>query len=541
MELRQYFNTIRKWLWLILLATLVATVSSFIATRQQPPIFSSKTTLIVGSTIENPNPTGNDIWLGQQLAQTYAELAKRDAIKQGAMQALGLAWLPQYSVTLVPNTQLLEINVVDTDPVRAQAVAQEVARQLIEQSPSAPEREQIDRQAFVTKQLQELETNIDATKVRIEELQTQLAGMFSARQIADTQTQIAALEQKQASYQANYATLLSFVSGGANSIRVVEPATLPTVPIGPNKGMTILLAAAIGLLLALGAAFLLDYLDDTIKTPEDVQSATHLATLGAIARIEGETAADRLVTVSQPKSPNAEAYRVLRTNLLFSAVDNPPRSLLVTSSSPGEGKSTTLANLGVVMAQQGQRVVLVDSDLRRPTLHRLFQLPNSTGLTNALLQEHPTTRTCMQPTQVENLSVLTTGPLPPNPAELLGSGRFGELLKDLYQHADVVLLDSPPALAVTDAPVLARQVDGVLLIVDTGATRRQAAASAQETLNKVGAKVLGVALNRLKPKGSSYYYYYHHYYSDDESSDDKTKSKRRRQPQGWRRWLPRSS
>ena len=196
MELRQYFNTIRKWLWLILLATLVATVSSFIATRQQPPIYSSKTTLIVGSTIENPNPTGNDIWLGQQLAQTYAELAKRDAIKQGAMQALGLTWLPQYSVTLVPNTQLLEINVVDTDPVRAQAVAQEVARQLIEQSPSAPEREQIDRQAFVTKQLQELETNIDATKVRIEELQTQLAGMFSARQIADTQTQIAALGAK---------------------------------------------------------------------------------------------------------------------------------------------------------------------------------------------------------------------------------------------------------------------------------------------------------------------------------------------------------
>lgn len=541
MELRQYFNTIRKWLWLILLATLVATVSSFIATRQQLPIYSSKTTLMVGSTIENSNPNANDLWLGQQLAQTYAELAKRDAIKRGALQALGLTSLPQYSVTLVPNTQLLEINVVDTSPERAQAVTQELARQLIEQSPSAPEREQIDRQTFVTKQLQELETNIDATKARIEELQTQLADMFSARQIADTQTQISALEQKQASYQANYASLLSFVSGGANSIRVVEPATLPTIPIGSNKGTTILLAATIGLLLALGAAFLLDYLDDTIKTPEDVQVTTHLATLGAIARIEGEKVADKLVTISHPKSPNAEAYRILRTNLLFSAVDNPPRTLLVTSSSPTEGKSTTLANLGVVMAQQGQRVVLVDSDLRRPTLHRLFQLPNSAGLTNALLHEHPTAKTLMQPTQVENLSVLTTGPLPPNPAELLGSARFDELLKDLHLHADVILLDSPPALAVTDAPVLARKVDGVLLVVDAGVTRRQWAVSAQETLNKVGAKVLGVALNRLKPKSSSYYYYYHHYYSDDGSSDDKTQSKRRRQFPGWRRWLPRSS
>ncbi len=536
MELRHYFNTIRKWLWLIVLATAVATAASFIATRQQAPIYSSKTTLIVGSTIENPNPTGNDIWLGQQLAQTYAELAKRDAIKQGAMQALGLAWLPQYTVTLVPNTQLLEVNVIDTSPERAQAVARELARQLIEQSPSAPEREQIDRQAFVTKQLQELEANIDATKARIEELQTQLVDMFSARQIADTQTQIAGLEQKQASYQSNYTALLSFVSGGANSIRVVEPAPLPTAPIGPNTGMTILLAAAIGMLLALGAAFLLDYLDDTIKTPEDVQSATHLATLGAIARIEGETAADKLVTVSQPKSPNAEAYRILRTNLLFSAVDNPPRSLLVTSSSPGEGKSTTLANLGVVMAQQGQRVVLVDGDLRRPTLHRLFQVPNATGLTNALLNEHPTAAPFIQSTPVENLSILTSGPLPPNPAELLGSARFGELLRDIHQHADVILIDSPPALAVTDAPVLARQVDGVLLIVDAGVTRRQWAASAQETLSKVGAKVLGVGLNRLQPKSSGYYYYYHHYYSDD-----KAQSQRGRQPRGWRRWLPGSS
>ena len=542
MELRQYFNTLRKWFWLIALATLVAVVSSFLATRQQPPIFSSKTTLIVGSTIENPNPTGNDFYLGQQLAQTYAELAKRDAIKEAAMQALGFAtWFPEYSVTLVPNTQLLEINVVDTSPERAQVVAQELAKQLIEQSPSAPEREQRDRQAFVNKQLQELETNMDATKARITELQTQLAGMFSARQIADTQTQIGGLEQKLADYQANYASLLTFVQGGVNSIRVVEPASLPIVPIGPNKGMTILLAAAIGLLLALGAAFLLDYLDDTIKTPEDVQSATHLATLGAIARIAGETVAEKLITILQPKSPNAEAYRVLRTNLLFSAVDNPPRTLLITSASPGEGKSTTLANLGVVMAQQGQRVILVDSDLRRPTLHRLFQAPNAAGLTNALLHDQPSAAPFLQATLVDNLSLLTSGPLPPNPAELLGSARFGELLRDLQQHADVVLLDSPPALAVTDAPVLARQVDGVLLVVDAGATRRQWAANAQETLSKVGAKVLGVAINRLKPGSSGYYYYYHHYYYSSEDGGEESHGKRRRKSRGLGRWLPRLS
>lgn len=539
MELRQYFNTLRKWFWLIALATLVAAASSFLATRQQPPNYSSKTTLIVGSTIENPNPSGNDIWLGQQLAQTYAELAKRDVIKLATMQALGLSWLPKYTVTLVPNTQLLEINVVDASPERAQAVAQELAHQLIEQSPSAPELEQRDRQAFVNRQLQDLETNIDATRARIQELQDQLAGMFSARQIADTQAQIAGLEQKLASYQANYASLLTFVEGGVNRIRVVEPASLPVTPIGPNKALTILLAAAIGLALAVGAAFLLDYLDDTIKSPEDVQSSTQLATLGAIARIEGETVAEKLVTIAQPKSPNAEAYRILRTNLLFSAVDNPPRTLLITSANPGEGKTTTLANLGVVMAQQGQRVVLLDCDLRRPTLHRFFQTANNAGLTNALLHEQPGALSYLLPTGVENLSLLPTGPLPPNPAELLGSARFGELLNELQRHADVILLDSPPALAVTDAPVLARQVDGVLLVVDAGATRRQWAASARETLSKVGAKLLGVALNRLNPGSSGYYYYYHYYYSDE--GGDAAGGKRRRTPRGLGRRLPRLS
>ncbi len=204
--------------------------------------------------------------------------------------ALGLTWLPAYDVALVPNTQLLEIRVIDTDPLRAQAVATELVRQLVERSPSATDRDRQDRRLFVTRQLQELETNIDNTTTRIDDLQLQLAGMFSARQIADTQTQISALEQKLNSYQANYAQLLTFLQGGVNTINVVEPASLPTVPIGPNKTMTILLAAVIGLLLALGAAFLLDYLDDTLKTADDVRAATDLPTLGAITRIDAEQA-----------------------------------------------------------------------------------------------------------------------------------------------------------------------------------------------------------------------------------------------------------
>lgn len=536
MELRQYFHTIRKWFWLIALATAVATASSFLATRQQPPIYAAKTTLMVGRTIENPNPTGNEVWLGQQLAQTYAELAKRDFVRTATMEALGLTWLPEYTVSLVPNTQLLEIKVVDTDVQRAQVVANELARQLIEQSPSASERESQQRRDFVAQQLQQLEKNIDETGNKIGELQQQLAGMFSARQIADTQTQISALEQKRNTYQANYAQLLSFLEGGVNTLVVVEPARLPVAPIGPNKGMTILLAAAIGLLLALGAAFLLDYLDDTIKTPDQVKDILHLSTLGAITRLEGESVEDKLIAARQPKSPAAEAYRVLRTNILFSALDNPPATLMVTSGNPAEGKSTTLANLAVVMAQQGQRIVLVDADLRRPIQHRLFHRPNNIGLTNAVLQEQPNLADFLQSTEQENLWLFPSGPLPPNPAELLGSARFAGMLQALRRHADVILFDSPPALAVTDAAILARQVDGVVLVVDSGVTRRQTALNTRETLEKVGARVLGVTLNRLKPQASGYYYQYQYYAQDGEGKGPGSSKGRR--PQGWRRWLP---
>ncbi|HRX01807.1 MAG: polysaccharide biosynthesis tyrosine autokinase [Anaerolineae bacterium] len=542
MELRQYFNTFRKWLWLIVLATLVATAASFLATRQQAPIYAAKTSLMVGQTLENPNPTGNDVWLGQQLAQTYAEIAKRDLVRGTTMEALGLSWLPEYTVQLVPNTQLLEIRVVDTNPVRAQAVAAELANQLILQSPSASDRTRQDRREFVTRQLQELETNIDETKARIDDLQQQLAGMFSARQIADTQTQINALEQKLNSYQGNYASLLSFLEGGVNTINVVEPATLPTTPIGPNKGMTILLAAAIGFLLAAGAAFLLDYLDDTLKTPDDIKDALDVTTLGAIARIEGDNPDERLVTALYPKSPAAEAFRVLRTNIQFSSLDNPPRRLMVTSSSPSEGKSTTLANLAVVIAQQGQRVVVLDTDLRRPTLHRIFQVPNNAGLTNALLQEHPSHGGFLQQTKIDNLQILTTGPLPPNPAELLSSAKFAALIESLQDQVDVLMFDSPPVMAVTDAAILARQMDGVVLVIDAGATRRDWAINAKESLDKVGAHILGVALNRLRPQAGGYYYYYYNrdYTYGDENNNDGRRS-RKRSSHSKRRWLPRTS
>ncbi|WP_029215139.1 CpsD/CapB family tyrosine-protein kinase [Kallotenue papyrolyticum] len=214
--------------------------------------------------------------------------------------------------------------------------------------------------------------------------------------------------------------------------------------------------------------------------------------------------AEQLIALRDPRSPAAEAYRALRTNIQFSSLDRPLRTLLVTSTAPDEGKSTTLANLAVTMAQAEQRVLLVDCDLRRPSLHTLFGLPNEVGLTNLLLQESGDLPA--QPTEVPGLLVLTSGPLPPRPADILGSRRMEEVIARLREAADVVLFDTPPVVAVTDAAVLATKVDGVLLVFRAGATRRDRAREARRRLEKVNANIVGVVLTDVQ-NDSTYDYY----------------------------------
>ncbi len=212
-----------------------------------------------------------------------------------------------------------------------------------------------------------------------------------------------------------------------------------------------------------------------------------------------------LITLTDPRSVVSEAYRALRTNLSFYSLDKPIRSLVVTSPAPGEGKSMTVANLAVTMAQSGRRTVLVDCDLRRPSLHTLFNLSNEPGLTNVMLDE--TADLPLQPTEVENLWLLASGPKPPNPADLLGTSKIDQLIVALTENADIVLFDAPPVIAVTDSAVLGAKVDGVLLVVQAGATRRDHAERAKETLEKAKVRIVGVTLTNA-PKDSAMSAYY---------------------------------
>ncbi len=543
MELKQYIQPIRKWWWLILLATLIATGASYLVTRQQPPIYRTRTTVLVGNTIENPNPSGYEVYLAQQLANTYADIVMRDNVRHAVMSALNLTWLPEYDARVVANTQLVELSVTDTDPGRARAVANELGNQLIRLSPTDPDAQDKARQEFINQQLNELEVSIRETSTEITTKQQELAGLTSARQIADTQTAIRGLQDKQATLQANYAAMLANTQRGAvNAISVIEPAALPLIPIGPNKTATILLAAAIGFVLALAAAYLLEYLDDSLRTAEDVQATLNLTTIGVIPKV-GEKEAG-IVMLGDSKSLGRESYRVLRTNLQFASVDRPLNVLLITSAAPNEGKSMTTANLGVAMAQAGRSVIIVDTDLHRPRQHHLFKLRNSVGVTTGLLDGQLDVDSIVQETSIPGLRVLTSGPLPPNPAELLGSARMRSLLSALKSEADVVLLDSPPVSALSDAAVLSTQADGVVIVLDAGRTRRPIAQRAVGALQRVNAHVVGAVLNRVPARSFGYQYYtYYHRQSDtsnvqgrddDRSQGDGTASRgrlrRRRAP-----------
>ena len=220
-----------------------------------------------------------------------------------------------------------------------------------------------------------------------------------------------------------------------------------------------------------------------------------------------EARTSTLITITNPRSPISEAYRTLRTNLEFTSLDKPIRSMVVTSASPEEGKSTTLANLAVAVAQSGKKVILVDCDLRRPALHQIFDARNAPGFTDMMRDDALMSQPPLQETAVPNLYLLPSGTLPPNPAELLGSRRMSEVIAALQQHAEMVLFDAPPVIAVTDAAVLASKVDAVLLVVSAGKTKREHAKKAKALLEKVNAHLIGTVLNNVKGETGLYQYY----------------------------------
>jgi capsular exopolysaccharide synthesis family protein len=333
------------------------------------------------------------------------------------------------------------------------------------------------------------------------------------------------------------------VSNGnsGNEVSIATPSRLPKSPVGPPRLRNIIIAFMLSLGGGIGLAFLLDFLDDTVKSVEDVDRYIHLPAL-ALIPAGGERGAPRLTgalrggpppppanttalaMITDARSPIAESYRHLRTSLLLSSAGKPPQRILITSSQPAEGKTTTGINTAFMLAQTGAEVLMIDCDLRRPRLHAQFELPNTKGLTTWLSGEKNLDLLVQKCDKAPNLKVLTSGPVPPNPAELLGSEEMRKLLGILGEQYNHIIIDSPPAISFTDASILSTMVDGVILVVHGGRSSRAVVRRAKQQLLDVGAHVFGVVLNNVKVDARDDYYYsryYSHYYESDAEADQR--------------------
>jgi succinoglycan biosynthesis transport protein ExoP len=533
MELRQYWSILRRWFWLIAVVTLVGSLTAFVISWRTQPIYQSTVTLRIDPSSSRLTNEYAGLLVAEQLAGTYSQQIKMRPVMEAALEELGLEkrlgpgeLAGRVGVSAVRDTQLIQVSVEHEDPTLAADLANTIADVFIEQNQQFEQARYATSKESLSIELDKVRQDIENTQSTIDELGSPVG--------AQEQLELDRLKFNLSTQQATYSNLLSSFeelriaeASSSSNVVVVESAAPSSSPVRPRTVQNTILAALVSAMIGFGVVYVIEYVDDTIKSPDDVAAIVGLPTLGAIGQIEGNDSQSRLVTVSSPRDPISEAFRALRTNIQFASVDGLLHSLMVTSAGPGEGKSTTAANLAVVLAHAGRKVVLVDADLRRPVLHRLFKLSNSKGLTTALLDVKAPASVHLQSTDVTGLSVMTSGPIPPNPAELLGSHRMADVLASLKQGSDVVILDSTPVLTVADALVLAPHVDGTLLLVEAGKTRRDALVQAREALQRTDGHLFGIALNKISAQRSGYYYYAY-YHQEVDGVDRQPESGQRR-------------
>ena len=455
MELTRYLRVLRQRLWMIIVCPIVAALAAGIVSFLLPPVYEAQVSVYVkpAQPITGIDPTTGAPVTSDTVLLTYANWMTQEPIvdQVNSQLHLGLRYdqlTSKITVTPITNTLLLNVAVRDTNP----AVARDIANQLV-----------VDF--------------IDAVGQK-------QAAALAAQPSASQQT---------------------------DNLIVTAPAVLPDKPVSPNKTLNVAIAFAAGLLLAVGLAFLLDYLDQSIKGDDELIERLGLIPIGHVAYVPtGKGQRSELVALD-PLSSSSEAFKALRTSVLFSTVDQQLKAIVVTSPELGEGKSRTAANLAIALAQAGHRTLLIDADFRRPSLHHLFGKIRNIGLSNLILQDATEADAITEVEAVPNLWLLPSGPTPPNPSELLGSARLREVMANLWTHFTYVILDTPPVNAVTDASILAASANATILIVEQGRTTWPALTHAKQMLDRVGANTIGAVVNKVRATSGSYYYGYGNY------------------------------
>lgn len=454
MELTRYIHVLRQRLWMIIVCPIVAALAAGIVSFLLPPVYEAHVSVYVkpAQPIGLSDPNSGAV-TSEVILQTYSKWITQPSIVNPVSSQLGLGLtyeqlLAKIKVTPQANTLLLDIAVQDTN----RAVASDIANQLV----------------------------ADFTET---------------------------VKQKQAEAQATQGANAQ----GADNLIVTSPATPPDNPVSPNKTLNVAIAFAAGLLLALGLAFLLDYLDQSIKSDDDLIQRLGLIPIGHIAYIPAGKARQSELVALDAKSPSSEAFKALRTGVLFSTIDQQLKAIVITSPELGEGKSRTAANLAIALAQAGHKTLLIDADFRRPSQHRFFGKIRNIGLSNLIIQDATEDEAVTPVESVPNLWLLPSGPTPPNPSELLGSARMMELMSKLWHQFTYVIVDTPPINAVTDASILAAAANATILIVEQGRTTWPALTHAKQMLDRVNANTIGVVVNKVRATSGSYYYGYGNY------------------------------
>jgi len=501
MELRAYLAILWRRKWAIVttaaMTVLVTAVGTFLVT---PSYAASATLRVATAATGSPDYVNYDITYADRLMNTYTRIATSGPVLAELAQKLGLVKPPQVDVEVPANTELLKITVEDSNPALTRDAANALASILI-----AHVQEQYNgggktAQDILKEQLTQAEDDVNQARKNYEAVLAQSAP-DSAQGLAAKRS----LDLREETYSrllGQYESVRVSEAVRANAISVVEPAVVPLAPSKPKKALNIGLGLLVGLVAGVGLAFLFEHMDTTLQTTEQIEKATKLPILGNIPVAKGP----QQITFFTNNSPQEEAFRSLRTIIFMFDPNTPLQKLLLTSAEPGEGKSTIVVNLASAMACVGRKVVVVDADLRLPKLHYIFGLMNSPGLSSVLKQE-TTLHKAVQESIIPGVYVLTSGPLPPNPAELLSSPQMTGLIEQLAEQFDLVLLDTPALLPVTDAAVLAPIVDGVVLVVGRTQARQEAVRAALRQLSNVKARLVGVIVNRAEQNDG--YHYYH--------------------------------
>ena len=493
-SLRTYLIVVRRRKWWLALFALLGLAGSLAISFTEPKEYSATAQLLV-------QPTGAVAFGAYQLpvtpteVQTELQLITSAPVTEAVRQRLGSA--PAVSAAQVAQTNVISVSANGRSPSRAAIVANAYAQAFVSY-----------RQSVASSNLAtaegKLQSQISALGTQVKSLQSKPG---AAAEVTALVNQQAVLKEQAAQTQVSGAV----ATGG---VELVTPAQPPTSPSSPKPARDGALGLAAGLLVGLGIAFARDNLDEALSSKEGAESLAGAPVLAMVPTVTSWKKRKRalLVSTAQPTSPSAEAYRSLRTALQFARQEREMRSVLITSPAADEGKTSTTANLGVVFAQAGERVVLVSCDLRRPRLGQFFGLDEQVGLTTVLRGEHSLEKALQPVRGHESLWVLAAGPAVSNPAELLSEPGTRKVFAALAESFDLVLVDSPPLLPVTDAVVLSKQVDATLLVVAPGQTRRVTLRRSSEKLAQVNAPVVGLVLNGVN-KQSSYGYGYGYGYS----------------------------